>query len=130
LTVRRRVPRIEGVECRAAPGAGRGGGADLGDVSGGMKMDRRAFIKVLGAGAAGVVLLVMGTGCPAPLVSSRAWDGAKGSPWRCLNCGHLTRSDEDLTNIRCPHCGTRMLTRITEEEMEQRLKVIKAREGA
>ena len=91
-------------------------------------MDRRAFIKMLGAGVAGVALLLSGGGCAAPLVSSKAWDKANGSPWRCQNCGHLTRSDEDLTNTRCPHCTQRMLTRITEEEMEQRLKVVKARE--
>jgi DNA-directed RNA polymerase subunit RPC12/RpoP len=93
-------------------------------------MDRRAFLRGLAGSLAGIVALVSAGGCAAPPVSSRAWDKAKGTPWRCQSCGHLTRSDEDLTNVRCPQCGRRTLQRISEEEMEQRLKVVKAREGA
>lgn len=93
-------------------------------------MDRRAFMKALPLSLAGIAGLITAGGCAAPLVSSNVWDTANGVPWRCQNCGHLTRSDQDLTNTRCPRCGQRMLARITEEELEQRLKVVKAREGA
>jgi len=93
-------------------------------------MDRRAFIKVLPASIAGIVALLSLGGCAAPLVSSKVWDPGNGSPWLCRNCGHLTRSDKDLTNTRCPRCGQRMLARISEDEMEQRLKVVKVNQGA
>jgi DNA-directed RNA polymerase subunit RPC12/RpoP len=84
-------------------------------------MNRRGFIKRLLSGILGIGGLAFINSC-APLISATARDKSAGDPWQCMNCGHLTRSKEDLTGTRCPRCGKRMLTRITEEQMAEALK--------
>lgn len=70
--------------------------------------------------------LVLATGCMAPLISSTARDKSAGDPWQCMNCGHLTRSTEDLSGTPCPRCTRRMLERISEAEMAAALKKLGA----
>jgi DNA-directed RNA polymerase subunit RPC12/RpoP len=89
-------------------------------------MNRRGFFKYLLTGILGVGAMVSATGCMAPLVSAKARDKSAGDPWQCMNCGHLTRSREDLAGTRCPRCTLRMLKKITEEEMAQALKKLNA----
>jgi DNA-directed RNA polymerase subunit RPC12/RpoP len=82
-------------------------------------MDRRWFLKaVLGSS-----VLVFIEGCRAPLVSRKVFDQGNGQPWRCGNCGHLTRSDVDLTGTRCPRCFEKRLVRISEEQLQEYLKI-------
>ena len=78
-------------------------------------MNRRGFIKRLLSGILGVGAVVFINGCMAPLISTTARDRDAGDPWQCMNCGHLTRSKEDLSGTPCPRCTRRMLERITEE---------------
>jgi DNA-directed RNA polymerase subunit RPC12/RpoP len=83
-------------------------------------MDRRGFLKVTLAGTLGVAGLVLVDGCM-PRVSEKVYDRSIGQPWRCGNCGYLTRSEKDLTDERCPRCGRKRLGRISEEELQKYL---------
>jgi DNA-directed RNA polymerase subunit RPC12/RpoP len=74
------------------------------------------------AGILGIGALISTSGCGAPLISATARDKSAGDPWQCMNCGHLTRTTEDLAGTRCPRCTQRMLKRITEEQMAAELK--------
>ena len=81
-------------------------------------MDRRWFLKaVLGSS-----VLVFIEGCRAPLVSKKVFDQSNGAPWRCGNCGHLTRSAVDLTGSRCPRCMQKRFVRNSEEQLQEYLK--------
>ena len=84
-------------------------------------MNRRGFLKRLGTAILGGGALVL-AGCMAPLISATARDKNAGDPWQCMNCGHLTRTREDLSGTRCPRCTQRMLKKITEPEMAAALK--------
>jgi DNA-directed RNA polymerase subunit RPC12/RpoP len=66
--------------------------------------------------------LVFVTGCQAPMISATARQKSAGDPWQCMNCGHLTRTREDLSGTRCPRCTLRMLERITEAQMAEALR--------
>ncbi len=85
-------------------------------------MTRRGFIYSLLSGILGLGALVFANGCMAPLISATARDKSAGDPWQCMNCGHLTRSKEDLSGTRCPRCAQRMLMKITEAQMAEALK--------
>jgi DNA-directed RNA polymerase subunit RPC12/RpoP len=85
-------------------------------------MNRRVFIKRLLATVMGIATLIGANGCMAPLISASARDKSAGDPWQCMNCGHLTRTTEDLAGTRCPRCTQRMLKRISEEQMAAELK--------
>ncbi len=89
-------------------------------------MNRRGFIKSLLSGVLGMGALIFVNGCAAPLISATARDKSAGDPWQCMNCGHLTRTKEDLTGTRCPRCTLRMLKKITDEEMATALAKIGA----
>ena len=84
-------------------------------------MDRRGFLSSTLAGTLGIGGFVLVGGC-APRVSEKVFDKSNGQPWRCGNCGHLTRSDTDLTDVRCPRCGQKRFSRISEEELQDYLK--------
>jgi len=86
-------------------------------------MNRRQFLKSVCVAVLGSAALVFTSGgCVAPLVS-RTVSEQKSQPWRCGYCGHLTRSDRDLTDTRCPRCKRKgFLTRITEKELQDYLK--------
>ena len=88
-----------------------------------MQMTRREFVKSVGAAAAGsAALMATSRGCVAPRVSLTV-EGSKSQAWRCQNCGHLTRSDQDLTDTRCPRCYRKgYMKRITEAELQTYLK--------
>jgi DNA-directed RNA polymerase subunit RPC12/RpoP len=88
-------------------------------------MNRRGFIKML-SGMLGLGALALVSGCMAPLVSATARDKSAGDPWQCMNCGHLTRTTEDLTGTRCPRCKKRMLKKISEAQMAEALKKLGA----
>jgi DNA-directed RNA polymerase subunit RPC12/RpoP len=60
------------------------------------------------------------TGCMAK-VSSAANDESQGTPYQCERCGYLTRSHDDLTDVRCPRCQSKQLRKISEVEMEKAL---------
>ncbi len=68
-------------------------------------MSRRNFLKNLLIAVSGVISFsLLAGGCLiAPLVSPKIKE-EKSQPWRCEFCGHLTRSEVDLTNNRCPRC--------------------------
>ena len=85
-------------------------------------MQRRDFLKIVFGGVLAVGPLVVAGGCIAPRISSTAYDTANGQPWRCEVCGHLTRSNDDLTETRCPRCRKRRLRRISEEELKKALQ--------
>ncbi|WP_419659955.1 uncharacterized protein Dvar_02920 [Desulfosarcina variabilis str. Montpellier] len=85
-------------------------------------MNRRGFLKRLMSGIVGAGSLLFVNSCMAPLISATARDKNAGDPWQCMNCGHLTRSKEDLAGTRCPRCTQRMLKKITEAEMAEALK--------
>ncbi len=85
-------------------------------------MNRRGFFKTMLASTLGIAGLVLVKGCMAPLVSQKVFDQSNGQPWRCENCGHLTRSDTDLTDVRCPRCGKKQFSRISEEQLQEYLK--------
>lgn len=84
-------------------------------------MNRRDFLKLTLGGAVTGGILTFLNGCVAR-VSEAVHDKAKGTPWRCSNCGYLTRSTEDLANTRCPRCMEKDMKRITEEELNNYLK--------
>ena len=84
-------------------------------------MDRRGFLGFLLSALLGAGSIVL-TGCMAPLVSATARDKSAGDPWQCQNCGHLTRSREDLSETRCPRCTRKMLKKISEAEMAEALE--------
>lgn len=88
-----------------------------------MQMTRRKFLVSVGLVAAGSAALLSGAGgCVAPRVSPTVTE-SKAQAWRCDHCGHLTRSDRDLTGTRCPRCmRTGVMKRITEEELQAYLK--------
>ncbi|MCA1796028.1 MAG: hypothetical protein ABR516_00005 [Desulfuromonadaceae bacterium] len=86
-------------------------------------MDRRTFLTTLGFGLAGSVTLLCAGGCIAPRVSPEVYDDSSMQAWRCGNCGHLTRSDQDLTSERCPRCKRKgYFVRITHKELQNYLK--------
>lgn len=89
-------------------------------------MNRRGFLKRLISGFVGAGTLFFVNSCMAPLISATARDKSAGDPWQCMNCGHLTRSKEDLSGTRCPRCTKRMLRKITEAEMAEALKKLGA----
>lgn len=89
-------------------------------------MTRRGFIVRLLSGILGVGTLAITNGCMAPLISSTARQKSAGDPWQCQNCGHLTRTNEDISGTRCPRCTQRMLQQISEEEMAAALKKLGA----
>ena len=33
------------------------------------------------------------------------WTGARAVDARCPRCGSVAAVDEDMTRVRCPHCG-------------------------
>jgi len=82
-------------------------------------MTRREAFRKLCLCATGI--LGLAAGCMAPRVSPKAADKANGAPWRCEFCGHLTRSDADLADTRCPRCRRKRLRRISEEEAQKLL---------
>ena len=82
-------------------------------------MDRRNFLKKLSMSVAGVAGLSLLAGCIAPRVSPTVADKSNGQPWRCQHCGHLTRSNEDLSNVRCPRCKKKRFAKISEEELQE-----------
>ena len=88
-----------------------------------MPMTRRDFLKSVSlAVAGGAALVAVSGGCMAPHVSQSV-SQSKAQPWRCGYCGHLTRSDQDLTETRCPRCKRKgHMTRITEEQLQSYLK--------
>ena len=89
-------------------------------------MNRRGFMKNLLSGILGMSTLTWVTGCMAPLISATARNKSAGDPWQCMNCGHLTRTTEDLSGTRCPRCTLRMLKQITEAQMAEALKKLGA----
>jgi len=89
-------------------------------------MNRRRFMKRMLSGLVGVGALTVVNACTAPLISATAKDKNAGVPWQCMNCGHLTRTNEDLAGTRCPRCTLRMLKRISEEQMAAALKKLGA----
>jgi len=87
-----------------------------------MRMRRRRFLRSLcvSIGAVSVSLFMAG-GCVAPRVSPTVSE-LKTQVWLCGYCGHLTRSDEDLTSTRCPRCKRKgFMKTITEKELQDRL---------
>jgi len=81
-------------------------------------MDKRNFLKSVCVILAGSAACLLSGGCIAPLVSPRV-SNKNLQAWRCGNCGHLTRSDQDLTTTRCPRCHHKgFFTRITEEDLQ------------
>lgn len=85
-------------------------------------MNRREFLKSACAALAGSAALLLLAGCVAPLISP-AVSEQKAQAWRCGNCGHLTRSDQDLTDTRCPRCKRKgFIVRITEKELQDYLQ--------
>ena len=83
-------------------------------------MNKREFGKTMLAGGAAVAGASFLAGCVAA-VSDKALDETQGDPWRCEKCGYLTRSKEDLSDVRCPRCHMKRMVRISEEEMENYL---------
>jgi len=85
-------------------------------------MHRRDFLISACAALTGSLALLLCGSCVAPLISP-AVSEKKAQAWRCGNCGHLTRSDQDLTDKRCPRCRRKgFLTKITEQELQDFLK--------
>ena len=86
-------------------------------------MVRRQFLSSMGAALAGAsALLATVGGCVAPRVSPSVGE-QKLQAWRCEHCGHLTRSERDLTDTRCPRCFRKgVLKKITEKELQAYLK--------
>jgi DNA-directed RNA polymerase subunit RPC12/RpoP len=84
-------------------------------------MTRRGLLKNVIVCAAGALGLTVSGGCMAPRVSPKVADESNGAPWRCEFCGHLTRSDTDLSDTRCPRCRRKRLRRISEEEAQKLL---------
>jgi DNA-directed RNA polymerase subunit RPC12/RpoP len=85
-------------------------------------MNRRHFLRSVCFALAGSVAFLFSGGCVAPLISPTVSE-QKSQAWRCGNCGHLTRSNQDLTDMRCPRCKRKgFLTRITEKELQEYLK--------
>ena len=88
-----------------------------------MKESRRAFLRTVSLGVAGGAILGFGAGGCVALVSPTVKD-SKAQAWRCGNCGHLLRSDKDLTGTRCPMCYRKgFMKRITEEDLQGYLKL-------
>jgi DNA-directed RNA polymerase subunit RPC12/RpoP len=99
-----------------------GSGLSRSDEKKGAMMDRRNFLVSVCAALAGSAGLLFLGGCIAPLISPAVKD-QESQAWRCDNCGHLTRSDRDLTNTRCPRCKRKgFLKRITEQELQDCVK--------
>ncbi|NCC49796.1 MAG: hypothetical protein EOM20_01140 [Spartobacteria bacterium] len=85
-------------------------------------MIKRHFLKSMLALSVGVPMLVLLGGCIAPRVSPDVSE-SKAQPWRCEHCGHLTRSDADLTDARCPRCmRKKVMKKITEAQLQEYLK--------
>ena len=84
-------------------------------------MNRRDFLRSVCVTLAGSVAFLFSGGCGAPLISPTVSE-QKSQAWRCGNCGHLTRSNQDLTGTRCPRCKRKgFLMRITEKELQEYL---------
>lgn len=89
-------------------------------------MNRRDFLVSACALAAVNLAMLCSGGCVAPLISPAVSENTS-QPWRCGNCGHLTRSERDLTDTRCPRCRRRgFLAKITEEELQDCLQQYEA----
>lgn len=91
-----------------------------------MSMKRREFLLRSGAALAALPALSLFTGCVAPRISPRVHDASLGQPWRCSNCGHLTRDHDDISGHRCPRCYKREMERISEEELTAYLREYQA----
>jgi len=83
------------------------------------KTSRRNFLKAT-VGALGLIPVL--SSCIAPRVSETARQKDGGDPWRSDNCGHLTRSKDDISGDRCPRCYSKQLKRVTEEQFTDFLK--------
>jgi len=85
-------------------------------------MDKRDFLKYALNTLAGSAALLFLSGCIAPRISTTV-SKEKVQAWRCGNCGHLTRSEQDLTNTRCPRCQRKgFIAKITEKELQDYIK--------
>lgn len=82
---------------------------------------RRPVLKSAGVALA-FGLPAMMSGCVAPRISPKAMDKGNGKPWRCGYCGHLTRSQNDLSTERCPRCRRKELRPVGESEFAEYLK--------
>jgi phage FluMu protein Com len=85
------------------------------------EMNRRGFLKksIYGLGLAIAASSILG-GCMSK-IGKTAEDKKAGKPFRCTQCGYLTRSDKDLTKERCPRCFTKNFKEISEAEMTEYL---------
>lgn len=81
-------------------------------------MNRRDFLKWTVGGAITGSLLTLVSGCIARINES-VYEKDKGSPWRCTNCGYLTRSEKNLSDTRCPRCFEKDFEKITEEQLKK-----------
>ena len=89
-------------------------------------MNRRHFLKSVCTTLPGSAALLFLVGCIASRVSPTVSE-QKEQAWRCSNCGHLTRSKQDLTDTRCPRCKRKgFITKITEKELQDYLKEYRA----
>lgn len=87
-----------------------------------MQTTRRQFLGSMGLAAAGGTALALGLGGCAALVSPTV-AAEKSQAWRCEHCGHLTRSDRDLTATQCPRCRRKgVMTKISEADLQVYLK--------
>jgi DNA-directed RNA polymerase subunit RPC12/RpoP len=87
-----------------------------------MQTTRRQFLGSAGLAVAGGTALALGLGGCAALVSPTV-TAEKSQAWRCEDCGHLTRSDKDLSASRCPRCHRKgVFTKISEAELQTFLK--------
>ena len=86
------------------------------------RTNRRKFLKEFTQGVTGLSIISFLSGCIAPHISPSAGNQDNGDPWRCGNCGHLTRSNIDISSERCPRCFSKRLARVTEEEFSKYLE--------
>lgn len=86
-------------------------------------MNRRHFLKSVCIAVLGSIAFVFTLGGCVALVSPTVSE-QESQPWRCSYCGYLTRSEQDLTDTRCPRCRRKgFLARITEKELQDYLKL-------
>ena len=85
-------------------------------------MNRRQFIKSASTTLAGSAILIFTSGCIAPRISPMVAE-KKSQAWQCGNCEHLTRSDKNLSDTRCPRCMRKgFMAKITEKELLEALE--------
>ncbi len=82
-------------------------------------MRRSSFLKVLMGITAGAFAAA---GCVMRTIGVSITEKPKEQPWRCAKCGHLLRSNEDMSAERCPRCYAKKLGKITEAELQDYLK--------